>query len=478
MAAADIAAHGAGQHTGSVFPSTPADQVLGDAALEFGDIATPATPAAGKATLYLSVSTGNLSIKKDSGTVVDLEAGGSGTVTSVNVAIGGMTSSGAVTGSGTITMSGTLAVANGGTGSANASDARTALGLAIGTNVQAYDAELAALAGLTSAADKLPYFTGAGTAGVADFTAAGRSVVAGATATAIFDGLSPMSALGDSIYGGAAGTRTRLAGNTTTTRKLLRQTGDGVNSAAPDWDTLQAGDIPDLSGTYATSGHNHSGTYQPLDTDLTAIAALTSAADKGLQSTGAGTWALFDLTAAGKELLNDASAADQRTTLGAAASGAATGSGITMATARLLGRTTASTGAIEEISAGASLSLSAGALGLATAQRTRQFLVAIIDPVAGDDISMGRIPFACTVTRVGSVTDTGTVTFNVEERTVIGTTGTDILSADQVADATGEEVTSSFGNSALAAGNWLFLDITSVATSPTKLTVWVEVTVD
>lgn len=45
-----------------------------------------------------------------------------------------------------------------------------------------------------------------------------------------------------------------------------------------------------------------------------------------------------------------------------ASAGAATGSGLTMATARILGRITASTGAIEEITIGSGLSLSAGTL--------------------------------------------------------------------------------------------------------------------
>ena len=49
-------------------------------------------------------------------------------------------------------ITGTLAVSDGGTGATSASAARTALGLAIGTNVQAYDADLANLSGCQSGA--------------------------------------------------------------------------------------------------------------------------------------------------------------------------------------------------------------------------------------------------------------------------------------------------------------------------------------
>ena len=70
--------------------------------------------------------------------------------------------------------------------------------------------------------------------------------------------------------------------------------------------TLSSGDVTTALGF----------TPQTVNANLTAIAGLTSAANKGVQFTGSGSAAVYDLTAAGKALLDDADAAAQRTTLG------------------------------------------------------------------------------------------------------------------------------------------------------------------
>lgn len=88
-----------------------------------------------------------------------------------------------------------------------------------------------------------------------------------------FDALQPMTTLGDTIYGGASGTGTRLAGNTSATKNFLIQTGNGSVSAAPTWGTIAAGDVPTLNQNTTGTALNITASS---NTSLTTLSNLVS----------------------------------------------------------------------------------------------------------------------------------------------------------------------------------------------------------
>ena len=153
---------------------------------------------------------------------VDLKANGGLVIESTEIALKLDASS----------ITGTLAVGDGGTGATSASAARTALGLAIGTNVQAYDADLDNLSGCQSGAS----------AALALLTS---------TEVAILDGATVSTAELNIIDGSTSATSTTLAA---ADRMVINDAGTMVQVALTDLVTfLENGSVSGFDidgGTY------------------------------------------------------------------------------------------------------------------------------------------------------------------------------------------------------------------------------------
>ena len=177
----------------------------------------------------------------------------------------------------------------------------------------ASDPEISALAGLTSAADKLPYFTGSGTADVADFSSFGRSLVDDADASAARSTLGV--AIGSDVQAYDA-ELAALAGLTSAANKLPYFTGAGSASVA-DLSAFGRSLIDDADAETARStlGLAIGSDVQAYDAELAAIAGLTSAANKLPYFSGAGAASLADFSSFGRSLVDDADASAARSTL-------------------------------------------------------------------------------------------------------------------------------------------------------------------
>jgi len=166
--------------------------------------------------------------------------------------INGGTIDGVTITGGSITGITDIAVLDGGTGASDASGARTNLGVAIGSDVQAYDAGLQSIAALTTAADRMIYTTASDTYAVATLTTAGRAIL----------------------------------------------------------------DDADASAQCTTLGVAIGSNVQAYDAGLQSISALTTAADRMIYTTASDTYAVATLSAAGRALIDDADNTAQRNTLG------------------------------------------------------------------------------------------------------------------------------------------------------------------
>ena len=215
------------------------------------------------------------------GTIAVQDAGSvvisGGTISGITLVTGSVTISG-----GTISGITDIAVADGGTGASNASDARTNLGLAIGTNVQAYSSALTGVATTASGSDLFFYTTSSGAISSADFSAAARSVVAATTISGIRSvlGLGDASVLDEIIVASgnispSAVTTTAIEDAAVTTVKIAEQAVT-LNKLAP---------------------------------------TTTSDVILGRATASGGTVEEIACTAAARSILDDASVADIRTTL-------------------------------------------------------------------------------------------------------------------------------------------------------------------
>ena len=180
----------------------------------------------------------------------------------------------------------------------DAATARQTLG------AQASDATLTALAGVSTAADKIPYFTGTDTASVATLTSFSRTLLDDVDAAAARQTLGAQA---------SDATLTALAGVSTAADKIPYFTGTDTASVA----TLTSFARTLLAATDQLSARQVL-SAQTWDPTLTALAGVATGADKIPYFTGTDTASVTTLTALARNLIDSEDATDACYSLGVA----------------------------------------------------------------------------------------------------------------------------------------------------------------
>ena len=214
---------------------------------------------------------------------------------------------------GTITGITDLTVADGGTGSSTAAGARVNLGVELGVDVQSFDAALQSISNLTTAANQSIYLTGSDTYAAYSLTAAGRALLddADAAAQRTTLGLGALAVLGTvdaATITDGSVGTDELANSSVTIGKLSLVAQDLAGSLIADGGITATQLASDAVETAKII--NDAVTYAKIQ-DVTATDRLL-----GRSTAGAGVVEEIVCTAAGRALLDDADAAAQRTTLG------------------------------------------------------------------------------------------------------------------------------------------------------------------
>jgi hypothetical protein len=225
-----------------------------------------------------------------------------------SVALSGGTISGVTFISGNVTISGgtingitDLALLDGGTGASTASDARANLGLAIGSDVQAYSAVLSGVAGSFAAADEIIYASASGVVTSTPFTSFARSIVSGSTASDVRStlGLGTMAvqdASSVALSGGTISGVTFVSSNATIT--------GGVVSGITDLAIADGGTgASNASDARTNLGLAIDANVQAYSSALTDVATTASGSDLFFYTTSAGAISSSDFSAAARTVV-------------------------------------------------------------------------------------------------------------------------------------------------------------------------------